>query len=153
MMTKLWHKMGYLSFWLGWPGLWVYLRRSSRTRILIICDNKILVVQSWLSDGKWGLPGGGLHPGENPEVGALRELFEETSLKLDVSELRALGVERLSIHGLKFLCHYYVVNVDKQLQPTLEGREITDAAWLDLSDVSQRTCGQDVRRALELLDG
>ncbi|HTY71963.1 MAG TPA: NUDIX domain-containing protein [Actinomycetes bacterium] len=34
----------------------------------------------------WFTPGGGLHPGETPEGGARRELFEETGLAADTLE-------------------------------------------------------------------
>lgn len=40
----------------------------------------------------WGLSGGHLEPGERPAEGALRELEEETGVRLDARHLREVGV-------------------------------------------------------------
>ena len=39
----------------------------------------------------WGLSGGHLEPGEAPDEGALRELEEETGVRLDAAQLREVG--------------------------------------------------------------
>jgi 8-oxo-dGTP pyrophosphatase MutT (NUDIX family) len=39
----------------------------------------------------WGLSGGHLEPGERPDEGALRELEEETGVRLDAAHLREVG--------------------------------------------------------------
>ncbi|WP_374455119.1 NUDIX domain-containing protein [Nocardioides sp.] len=39
----------------------------------------------------WGLSGGHLEPGETPDVGALRELEEETGVSLEPADLREVG--------------------------------------------------------------
>ena len=45
---------------------------------------RVLLVQK--ADGKWGLPGGGIHPGEAPLDCVLRELREETGLRAGYAE-------------------------------------------------------------------
>jgi 8-oxo-dGTP pyrophosphatase MutT (NUDIX family) len=37
--------------------------------------------------GEWGLPGGGLHAGESPVGGVLREVWEETGQQIDLGRL------------------------------------------------------------------
>jgi 8-oxo-dGTP diphosphatase len=40
--------------------------------------------------GTWGLPGGGLHPGESPEAALHREVWEETGQRIDVGGIAAV---------------------------------------------------------------
>ncbi|MFP5282134.1 MAG: NUDIX hydrolase [Actinomycetes bacterium] len=40
--------------------------------------------------GRWGMPGGGIDPHEEPEAAVLREVAEETSQQVTLSELRAV---------------------------------------------------------------
>lgn len=42
-------------------------------------EGRLLLVRNATSDG-WGLPAGGIEPGESPIAAAKRELFEETGL-------------------------------------------------------------------------
>lgn len=66
------------------------LKKGPAVGVAIICQNKILLVHptgaSWHS-GSCGIPKGGLEPGEEPMLGALRELKEETGISLEVSQL------------------------------------------------------------------
>ena len=41
------------------------------------CCNEYLLLQHWLGDGSWMLPGGGQHGREDPLAGAIREVREE----------------------------------------------------------------------------
>lgn len=45
--------------------------------------------------GKWTEPGGGLKPGEDPAVGALREVKEETGITLKKDDLKHLGTKEV----------------------------------------------------------
>ena len=44
--------------------------------------------------GEWSAPGGWLEPGEAASEGAVREVLEETGIRLDVNELQPWGFER-----------------------------------------------------------
>jgi len=58
---------------------------SRRNKILLLLKSKEL-----FGGGKWNAPGGKLAKGESPEMGAVREVFEETGLR--VRGLRFHGV-------------------------------------------------------------
>ena len=51
--------------------------------------------------GAWTLPGGGIHHGEHPEEGALRELHEETGLVGTIVELLAVDSIRRTLRAKK----------------------------------------------------
>ena len=57
-------------------------------------------------NGKWTTPGGHLDPGEKPLAGAVRELLEETGLKVKASQLKPLESREvkpgLLVHGFLY---------------------------------------------------
>ena len=60
-------------------------------------SGEILLVKSKNSD-VWGLPAGAIDPGETPAEAVIREVFEETGLK--ISPIKIIGIfggERISI--------------------------------------------------------
>jgi 8-oxo-dGTP pyrophosphatase MutT (NUDIX family) len=100
----------------------------------IVLDAKqhLLVVQGKYS-GKWSVPKGTLEDEEGYLEGALREIREETGLKLqpcDTDRLEYWGVNRARL---------YLLQVDKdrpRLRPKDDG-EIAKAYWLDLSNLEE----------------
>ena len=61
---------------------------NPKPAVTLICsrNDEILLVKRALNPGKglWGLPGGFIEKGENPETAAIRELKEETMLEGEV---------------------------------------------------------------------
>jgi 8-oxo-dGTP diphosphatase len=60
------------------------LRQSRLAAAVVMHDDQVLLVRRSLTErflpGVWGIPCGKLNPGEDPAIGALRELKEETGL-------------------------------------------------------------------------
>ncbi|MFC1682112.1 NUDIX domain-containing protein [Nanoarchaeota archaeon] len=55
---------------------------------ILIEDGKVLCIDTKYEDGEYFLfPGGGLEPGETMAEGAIREMFEETGLIVEVKKL------------------------------------------------------------------
>lgn len=52
----------------------------------------------------WGLPGGSLDYGEQPEEATLREMFEETGIKLEIEKLLLIKTWKPDRVGMYYLC-------------------------------------------------
>ncbi len=132
-MTKsIWRRLGRVSFWVTWPFWFMYLRKGKRTRVIITCGDKVVVTRAWLGDGKWSLPGGGIHNGEQAADGAIREVREETGLLLKPIQLKYLGSDHSSKSGLRFNFEQFIVYLDEQLSVKADGLENAEARWMNL---------------------
>jgi len=129
MLHSLWPKTGRALFWLLYPPLFIYLRLNARTRVVIEHEGKILLVKPWLGNGSWDLPGGGLHIGENPKTGALREVLEETGIGLKASQLESHGTLRAKgLYG--FRAHVFYVFLSKEPPIVRQQVELIDIRWV-----------------------
>ena len=120
---------GNIIFWLAWPALWIYLRIGKRTRLLLICGDEFLVLKGWLGPGDWILPGGGLHRHEDPESGLLRELREETGIRLQKGTVKFAYTATQSSHGLKFTYNCFTAVLPSKPKVKIQAAEIADYAW------------------------
>ncbi|MEE4361078.1 MAG: NUDIX domain-containing protein [Pseudomonadales bacterium] len=77
--------------------------------VLVVDDDRVLLLRragTGLADGDWAPPGGRLEPGETPRAGAVRELAEETGLRVaegDLAPLAALWFGAEGQGGLNLL--------------------------------------------------
>lgn len=135
-MNTIWQGIGIVGFWLCWPLLWLSLRFTTRSRVVIISpDNQVLLVKGWLGSGKWILPGGGLGRQEESKAGAIREIHEETGLELKPEQLDLREVGTAKEHGLKFGYQLFVVRLDNTPALKHHSLEITDITWAPINDV------------------
>lgn len=111
----------------------------------------LLLVHSVVRDA-WGAPAGGREPGESVVQTAVREVREETGLRLDPGRLHACGYERLTFDGEPppgrwphrrnyVACFTYaLLEVDPAVAPWLEDVDL--AQWVDREEAARR-CRQE----------
>ena len=135
---RIWKYSGIAAFWLTWPLIWIYLRITpARSRVLVICDGKILLVGSWLGPGKWSLPGGGIDSHETPVHAAIRELEEELRLSVDEDTLIPLGLREVKGNSGLVVKHYLFAAVFESVPIiTPAPYEIMEYKWQDVDDVA-----------------
>lgn len=116
---------------LGDDGYW--FRRGARV-ILLDQDDRVLMVRGHDVDQPdrswWFTVGGGIDPGETAHQAAVRELFEETGLRLDPAELVGPVITRSAVFD--FLRQH--VRQDEQffLARTVGPGELSRAGWTDI---------------------
>lgn len=98
--------------------------------------------------GEWGPPGGRVEPGEGSRAAAVREVSEETGLRLVAAELTALGYETFSaIPGRRApayegILQMYAVTVPWVRPPLAAGlADAVDACWVDWAEARRRCAG------------
>lgn len=131
-----WTALGRGLFWITWPGIWLVVRLTPpRTRVVVVHDNKTLLVKDWLGNGQWNFPGGGLHRGELPLLGAVRELREETGIVVKASDLQGFGTIHARSSGItsQLICSY--VGVPALSIVTLQRFEILEYCWANVKDL------------------
>lgn len=131
--TKL---LGRTIYWLVLPLLFIYLRNSRRSRIIVSKANEILLIKNWIGSGLYTLPGGGIKKNEKPENGIIRELREETGICLDLKQLRVLKpVHLVTDRGHKYHCYGFYANVEVDTKYSRHRLEIAEILWAKPKDV------------------
>jgi 8-oxo-dGTP pyrophosphatase MutT (NUDIX family) len=131
------------------PLIGLYLRGRKRARILVVCGNYLLVNKAWLSNGQWALPGGGLHKGETSLDAVLRELYEETGLRLQPNRVRRHSEQEFQGNGLHFNYVLFMAEVRRKAPLRPQPLEITNVEWVHRRELTPANARQDVLTALE----
>lgn len=105
----------------------------------MLSGTKILTGQR-RDNEKWTNPGGHMDEGETLIEAAIREVFEESGIKLDPEELELVSSERIiSLHtGKAFSVFAFKANVPKQKASSKEDpdQEVSKWKWVELSHES-----------------
>lgn len=107
--------------------------------------------------GRWAFPGGFLEDDEEIEAGVVRELEEETGMKLPtMTQLRAFGgVDRDPRFRCISVAHYAIV--DAKQHPVEGGDDAAEAHWVNVKDIDKDNLAFDhneiLTYALERLAG
>ncbi len=151
LFVRLWQTIGIIGFRLTLPGLRLFLNDTQRSRVIVECQGEILLVKPWLGSGAWMLPGGGIGKRENPARAAARELYEETAIKIQPKQLRALGSVPFNAFGLRYTNQCFYLQLAKKPQVYAEQfLEIAAMQWLP-KDALPSDCSPEVHAALALL--
>ena len=106
--------------------------------ICVSPENTLLLVKGRRS-GKWSFPKGHIESGETTLDCALRELYEETGLKLDQT---AIGCHKLSVG------QYYIFETNEAPLEIQDNNEIEEALWIPFDRLASMNCNVDVNNFL-----
>ena len=121
------------------PGIYLLLHNSRRSRVLVICEDELLLIRSDFGSSCWTVPGGGIKCSETAVDGAVRELREEVGIRVKPSQLHELtqttkGYGPFNWPRIHFV--FFVVRLSKKLTLTLQKHEVTESHWLPLDKLS-----------------
>jgi len=145
-----WRWTGLTLYWLTWPLMALMIRGSKRTRLLIVYCDEVLVTKGWLSSGKWSLPGGGLHKGEQSLAGALRELYEETGLRLRTNQVKRHSDHIYQHNGVRFNYVLFTGVLRRKVAVRPQPLEILEVSWVDRHELTAANASPDVLNALHI---
>ncbi len=106
--------------------------------ILDPAERLALIRKPPFEEGVWRPPGGGIKPGEDFEVGALREALEETGLRvrLDRYLVAASATFLYEPHDVPWRTHVFLARTDDtELEPG-DPEEIAGARWGTLDELA-----------------
>lgn len=134
--------IGRVTYYVTWPGIFLVLLATTRTRILVLCNNEVLLARSWLGNSRWQMIGGGLNRGEDPAVGACRELFEEVGIQAKPADLKFVHKAWTpSAHRFRYRYYAYVLELADKPKLTLDTHEIADAQWFSVKTLDDHPFG------------
>lgn len=135
-MNPFYQKIGIFLHFFMKPFIYLILNNSTRTRVIICYQDQILLTKTWLSEGKWSLPGGGVRVNERVIEGALREVLEETGIKLSSTNL-IKGPDYLQRYlNFRITQKLFKVNLDHHTPIKRQKYEISDIKWLKINELN-----------------
>jgi ADP-ribose pyrophosphatase YjhB (NUDIX family) len=125
-VLELREKIGHDLLWL--PGV---------TAVVLDADDRVLLVRR-ADDGQWTLVAGMLEPGEQPAVGIVREILEETGVEAEIERLVSIEAmepsaypngDRVQYLDLAFRCR------PLRGEARVNDDESSEVGWFDLDSM------------------
>jgi 8-oxo-dGTP diphosphatase len=113
--------------------------------VMILRDNSILLGQRHIDpekadselhgEGTWTMPGGKLHFGETFEIGAQREVLEETGIEIDLDSLSVISLANDMVPDAQFITIGLLYTRPTAEPKVMEPDEITEWRWFPLDNL------------------
>ena len=108
---------------------------------LVQHGQEVLLVRGW-RNGKYGLPGGGVAPGERLEAALKREVREETGIEVEVGEMLFFKEDFFyydpgdrAYHSFLFFFHCTPKTFELASNEQIEDKEVVDPCWVPVSNL------------------
>ena len=125
---------------------WRRWRKTPIAGVSVIVTNlvgDVLLLKHSYGPAVWGLPGGGLKPGEDPAVAARREVREELGVQL--ARIEPVATLEEVISGSPHTAHIFTGVCDRQPKP--DRREVIEARFFPSHSLPE-PLGETTRRRI-----
>lgn len=131
-----------------------YPTPKTDVRVAIFKDNQILLIKE-TTDGQWAMPGGWCDIGLTPSENAIKEVQEETGLKVEINRLLAVWDKKCHDHPPTPLAVYkYIFLGDIAGGKFSHGFEATDQGYFALDKLpplsEERNTKSQIEKVFEL---
>lgn len=89
-------------------------------------------------EGTWTMPGGKLNFGESFEQAAVREVLEETGLKISHDKLKFISLANDRVSDAHFVTIGFLCEEFEGEPKVMEPDEITEWKWFDLNNLPEK---------------
>ncbi len=115
----------------------------------VIRDGKVMLVRRGIEPYKdyWDIPGGFLAPNEHPEAGAVREVWEETGLRVRVTHLQGIFVDTYGENSSEYTLNIYYRAEVVEGEPALR-TDAVEISWFAPSELPENIAFEHARVAL-----
>ncbi len=113
--------------------------------VMIIRDGKVLLGQRHFDpakadsemhgEGTWTMPGGKLEFGESFEIGAVREVLEETGVEIDIKDLEVISLTNDILPDVHFVTVGLICKNYNGEAKVMEPDEITQWEWFSIDQL------------------
>ncbi|EKD56503.1 MAG: hypothetical protein ACD_58C00167G0006 [uncultured bacterium] len=120
----------------------------------IYYDDKILLLKrndDKNRGGLWGRPGGKADKSKNLVIELLREVQEETGLKLDKNKLKYYNKVYVRHPKFDFIYHLFSVKLDLEPRIVINTKERQDYQWVRVRDVLKINLVQDEAECISII--
>jgi ADP-ribose pyrophosphatase YjhB (NUDIX family) len=129
----------------------MYENSKPCSSVIVVRDGRVLLARRGVEPlkGYWDVPGGFLEAGEDPRAGAVREIMEETGLRIEPRELLGMWIDRYgdgpeSVFTLNI---YYLADApDGEPQPE---DDVDELRWFLPSEIPEDLAFPHCRQVLD----
>ena len=115
-----------------------YIKQKEKTKIIIYKNDKVLVLEKNIIKKRYVLPGGFIKKKEEPVIGLLREVLEETNVLLNTKNIKLIdSIDAVGNNNKLLKKHYYSYKCTNEEFSNIEIEKFKAIKWVSYKSASR----------------